>query len=371
MRGWRGRAVLLGLNLGVLALLLFGVSEWFIARKARTTLIYDPNPHYRQQLLPNQTYTRDGFSYVIGPHGMRGAAPARPKPPDALRVAVVGGSSVFDFRVEPSWPERVQAELRSAGLARAEVFNAGVPGFSLREVQAFFGRRVRDFAPDVVVVYAGWNDVKRVSAYRDGVELEPYPSRWARDPYAFLRAPRPIRNVLALRLLYDKLRLRAGVVEENRARPAAPPPAALGTAKPAATRTATVAWSTSPGLENWGDELRQLVLQIRDAGARPVFVVEATLHAAELPEAERARIRLDFVRLSYAQLLEVTAAMTDALRRVAEAEGVPVIDPTAEVSGRPAYFHDHVHLAEPGSARLAEVVGVELARVLTSSAAAR
>lgn len=356
----RLKSVSLVLAVNLLAVVLGGflATEWFIARKARTTLVYAPNPYYRQDLAPNQTYRRDGFTYRVGPHGLRGDPPKTPKPQGLLRIAVMGGSSVFDFRVGTSWPERLQAKLR---IGRVEVVNAGIPGFSSREVVPFFERKIAAYSPDVVVLYAGWNDVKYMKAFRRAVELRPYPTRapGATDPYAWLTAPRPIRNWLALPVLWSKVRLRAGLVAENSgAGPLVAPRAAK------TTTAAPPAWGSSAGVEYWKDNLRRFVRVTRAAGAAPVLVAEATLYDSSTSAEDRARIAYEYVKLSHEELVEVTEVMARASREVAEELAVPWIDPRPQVTGRSEYFHDHVHLSEAGSEALAEALAEALTREL-------
>lgn len=341
---------------------LFAASEWFIARKAATTLLYAPNPHYRQDLLPNQVYRRDGFEYRVGPHGLRGDPPVMPKPRGVLRVAVMGGSSVFDFRVGRSWPERVQDILRAEGLGRVEVFNAGIPGFSTREVLPFYARKVAAFEPDVVLLYAGWNDVKYMRASREALTLPEYPRPrpGARDPYAFLTAPRPARNWYALQLLLQKLELRAGFVAEDTAAPAAAPAAA-----PTSTSTRAEDWARTPGVRYYAENVAAFIAAVRARGAKPVVVAEATLHAPGLPAAAQRRIAYHYVGLSPEGLLAVTEAMVAASRAATEAAGAPWLDPRQGVTGVPARFYDHVHLTEAGSQAVAEAVAAQLRPLLT------
>lgn len=375
-RGARaGRLVALVLiNLGAVLVALFAVSEWFIARKAATTLLYQPNPHYRHDLLPNQVYRRDGFEYRVGPHGLRGEPPVMPKPAGVLRIAVMGGSSVFDFRVGRSWPERLQDELRGLGFTQVEVFNAGVPGFSTREVLPFYARKIAAYEPDVVLLYAGWNDVKIMKASQEELTLPEYPRLrpGARDPYAFLTAPRPLRNVYALQLLMQKLELRAGFVAENRAAPS-PPTKEAGAAPLAETSTAgpstrSEGWAKTPGVQYFRGNVGGFIEAVRSRGARPMVVAEATLHTAELPASERARIAYHFVGLDHEGLLAITEAEMQVARQVAEGSGVPWLDPRPGISGQPAYFHDHVHLTEAGSAALAMRLAGPLAELLQRGA---
>ena len=54
-RGWLAIAAI---NLVALAALFFAITEWFIAHKRATTLIYRPSARFHHELLPDQIYER-------------------------------------------------------------------------------------------------------------------------------------------------------------------------------------------------------------------------------------------------------------------------------------------------------------------------
>lgn len=360
-RGWEiGRVV--AFNVGATLVVFFVATEWFIARKRQTTLVYDANAAYRHELVPGQRQIRGAVEYSIGAHGLRGVPPVMPKPADELRIVVMGGSSVFDFAVAPSWPERVEARLDSAGHRAVRVVNAGVPGFSTREVLPFFEQKVRAYSPDVLVLYSGWNDAKIMRASISSLSLPEYPSALPEhlDPYAFLRAPRPLRNYYALPVMFEKVRERLGAA-------GAPEVAVVETSDHAsvpsmATKTPTTAarWAATPGVEYYRQNVCRFVALARESGAVPVIVAEATLVSPSLPEAERRRVVYSFVSLDHASLVALNEAMADAARACAEASSVPFVDPRPRMNGVSSYFLDHVHLSEAGSEVLGEIVAEAL-----------
>jgi lysophospholipase L1-like esterase len=345
-----------------------GVStEWFIARKRQTTLVYDVNPEYRQDLVPGQRQVRGSVEYSIGAHGLRGEPPAMPKPSSERRVVVLGGSSVFDFAVAPSWPERVEALLRAGGHADVRVVNAGVPGFSTREVLPFFERRIRPYSPDVAVLYAGWNDAKVMRASVDVLSLPTYPSKPPAhlDPYAFLRAPRPMRNLYALPIMFEKVRERLSV--------AGPSVAVVETfdgtlndvpAMETKTPTTASAWADTPGVRYFAANVCAFIERARASGAVPVVVAEATLVTPTLPAAERRRVVYSYVGLEHDSLVALNDAMVRVARECATSKDALFIDPRPEVSGVSEYFLDHVHLSDAGSAALSKVVAEALGPVV-------
>jgi hypothetical protein len=157
-------AIFLGVLTLVMILIFSVMMEFYVAKKREMTLIYESNPLRRQHLLPNQQYKRGDVVIHINQLGLRDNPPQRPKPPRSCRIAVMGGSSVFDIRAghQASWPSRLSKELARQGLGGVESINAGVPGYTSRESIAFYHDNIRFLKPDVVLLYEGWNDAKYI-----------------------------------------------------------------------------------------------------------------------------------------------------------------------------------------------------------------
>ncbi len=97
---------------------------------------------------------------VITSGGLRGPERPAAKPPGTLRIAVLGDSCTFGIRLaDPkTFGRRLEASLEREG-ARVEVWNGGVPGFTIYQGLVHFRERLRTLQPDVVVLYFGaWND---------------------------------------------------------------------------------------------------------------------------------------------------------------------------------------------------------------------
>ena len=99
----------------------------------------------------------------LNSQGYRGREATEPKPPDELRVVVLGGSTVFEG--EPTLPELLERELRKRGVANVACFNfGGVSSVSGMEVSRLLFE-VTDLRPDVVVFYDGGNDLLLPAVY--------------------------------------------------------------------------------------------------------------------------------------------------------------------------------------------------------------
>ena len=82
-----------------------------------------------------------------------------PKPEGTYRVVCEGGSTTFDLLApddSATWPARLGTFLRS----RADVVNAGFPGWTSLESLVSLETRDLDLTPDLVVVFSGVNDLQ-------------------------------------------------------------------------------------------------------------------------------------------------------------------------------------------------------------------
>jgi lysophospholipase L1-like esterase len=139
----------------------------------------------------SDSYNRRWFAST--PQGFASSGDAqqiygRPKPPDVLRIAILGGSTV-EGRIEGNPAHTLPAKLRAtledaragSGL-RLEVINAGVAGFDSGQELIYLLTEIVHYAPDVIVVYNGWNDM----VFRTYGPVQDFPLRYYRYP-AYVR----------------------------------------------------------------------------------------------------------------------------------------------------------------------------------------
>ena len=133
------------------------------------------------------------YLYLTDKHGFSADMDDRPvtlqKPADVYRVIILGGSTVMgDGSPRPSQNlvGMLRVEARDRGMTtadgkRIEFINAGVDGYNSAQEYLYFVSDLMRLAPDLVVVYDGWNDsfmwndsyiVKNMSPYRTGSHRE-------------------------------------------------------------------------------------------------------------------------------------------------------------------------------------------------------
>jgi lysophospholipase L1-like esterase len=116
---------------------------------------YRPLPPKYLKLVPNT----EGYLFEcrirINAHGFRG--PPLDKVKKRVRVLCVGGSTTFGVttaRGDKPYPRELQALLGP----RFEVVNGGIYGHDIMMNYRELGRKFLPIAPDVILLYQGWND---------------------------------------------------------------------------------------------------------------------------------------------------------------------------------------------------------------------
>lgn len=111
--------------------------------------------------------------------GFRGPEVSLVKPALTFRLVALGDSTTFGDRSRSDGPYavRLQArlDLRRDCRVRIEVVNAGVEGYQARHVRHHLERAVRPLSPDLLLLYAGWNDIWSNNPQNPGRRLD----RWS------------------------------------------------------------------------------------------------------------------------------------------------------------------------------------------------
>jgi hypothetical protein len=123
----------------------------------------------------------EGEAFIkISENGLRDREHSRKKPPETIRVAVLGDSMAEALQVPMEatfWSivERRVKECRAFGARDIEVLNFGVSGYGTAQELLTLRNRAAAYAPDIVVLafYAG-NDVRNNSRELEPQKLRPF-----------------------------------------------------------------------------------------------------------------------------------------------------------------------------------------------------
>jgi len=124
---------------------------------------FDPSTGWSKR--PGQKVERDvagrRIEFAINSHGLREDESVGPqRKPGTARVLALGDSFVLGYTVEQqrTFVEQLEQRWRSEGRA-IDVVNAGVEGWSIDQSVVWFVERGREYAPDLVVLFAYENDI--------------------------------------------------------------------------------------------------------------------------------------------------------------------------------------------------------------------
>lgn len=162
----------------------------FVDRERKT--IFEGDPLLFWRLKPNLDHAVWDFTVVsTNSQGIRHEGDLGPKEPGAIRVACLGDSVTFGYRVPVVWPDRpndyardwlpypmlLERALRAANPGRKiEVVALAVPGYTSYQGLLWLRREIERLRPDVVTACFGWND----TGLRAATDRELMPDGWAR-----------------------------------------------------------------------------------------------------------------------------------------------------------------------------------------------
>jgi lysophospholipase L1-like esterase len=119
------------------------------------------SPFLYYEEAPNAEWKIAGATYRTDEYGFRKGASktVKEKRPGIVRVAAVGASSVLGYGLEDDkhWPALLLKKLNASG-EKWEVINAGNNGYNSFQTFLRTYKSIIPFSPDVVVYYGGYND---------------------------------------------------------------------------------------------------------------------------------------------------------------------------------------------------------------------
>ena len=126
-------------------------------------------------------YQREGESYVrINSDGQRDREHSKAKPPDTVRIAVLGDSFAEAMHVpmEQTFWSLLERRLQECNLfpgKRVEVINFGVSGYGTAQELMTLRQKVWDYSPDIVILaFTTFNDIYDNSRALSKTEEVPY-----------------------------------------------------------------------------------------------------------------------------------------------------------------------------------------------------
>jgi lysophospholipase L1-like esterase len=285
------------------------------------------------------------FSPTINRQGFRGADFRPEKEPGVIRVVTLGASSTFGYhnRDDQTYPYYLERELnqRTSELPRFEVLNLGIPHIASDLIVPLLTAEALPLQPDVVTLYAGWNDSGGVRHILQGREQRP-------AAFELLRR-RLLLVAFADSLLFFRLqRFGEGHFE------------ALMTGKRERFRA---------NLTRIRDECahRGTLLVVATQQAKSTLVSRDQIRGTTY-QAEAARAREELRRRGVprrALVFLVHAELMQELRHWATEENAPLVDIIVELDQDRDVLLTYVHLNPEGNRRVAKALAAAILEGMT------
>jgi len=326
-------------------------------RWTRTYIRQAHEPHMRQRFAAEHGLPgMEGVTqWTTNNLGFRGAELVSPKPANEFRVFLIGGSTTeclilddkdsLDAVIQRAVQERVTSG------TQVRVYNAGVSGDRSDDHVAVLTQRIVHLEPDLVVVFAGINDLLASIHGHDYLHF-PTPARPSWELFA-------TQSQLG-RLLYYVAALRRPVIESAHDAPLVTS-YRFGAERQRAAPVASKPPSFDP--RPYANNLRTLVGVAHGHGIALLFVTQQTTWASRVdPTAKDWHwlLRVDDVRYEEDAMDAALERMNDVMREIANSGHVALYDLARQMPKSTAFFYDDVHFNANG----ARVAGTEIARLI-------
>lgn len=299
-----------------------------------TRYVADPRTGLKV-LRPNHVFVGSQVEMKTNSLGLRSPEIKQEKDPGTVRIAVIGASTVmgaYTPRNEGTFALRLDALLEASHPDRNfEVINAGIAGYGLIEQSQMLEKIVLPLAPDIVIVYPGFNDF--AGYCRSDNDKPDAPKQPGRQGLPLVETP---AWLLSVELLTKNT-------------------VALRTPPITSTSTRSV---DSIDLTDYRKKLDVLGTVARARGIPLVLSTNARAYRPEQPVAEQQALsetaRYYNPCFDLAGLHTLYDRHNEEIKSAAERFGFPLIPLDREMPGGRAYFVDASHFSDAGERLAAE-----------------
>lgn len=284
-----------------------------------------------------------GTTTTINQWGMRGRDVALQRRAGCVRVLCLGESTSFGLPRDDDqavWPAQLERILAGRANVNIEVLNGAVTGYTTRQSRLNFQRRMARFEPDVVVILHAATDLSAQVRRQFGGGESTTDGVWSLD---------------ALR---DRASLSYMLLRRNTA--------ALLATQFKSTRHDRLDDKADDEFEA---DLAALVAQCRQGGRRVVLCTFPRAFDRELPVSLAESALFFNPQLSLEGLVDGYERFNQAIRRVAQSEGLTLVDLDRDIPRGRECFVDAVHFSDVGYAAVAAVLADALQPVIEQQAA--
>ncbi len=131
--------------------------------------VFIPDPNLLFRMKPGYDFG-EGFN-PLNREGFRGKDFEKENPAGVFRIACLGDSVTFGTP-EGSYPEMLEEILsREIPGKIFQVYNFGIPGYSSWQGKILLNQVFREYHPDLVIIFYGWNDLWLARGFSDSEQV--------------------------------------------------------------------------------------------------------------------------------------------------------------------------------------------------------
>jgi GDSL-like Lipase/Acylhydrolase family len=282
--------------------------------------------------------------FTTNEYGFRGDSLAVPKPTREFRIFVVGGSTAECFYLDDGddMSRVLQNELAAQG--QVKVYNVGLSGTASDDHIALIAQRLVHLQPDLIVVFAGLNDLRRsilgfdyLHYASEAVQPEPCYRRWL------------MKSQIVRRLVYLKRRVDPdpeGVLETRTLE--------SDYARKVALQRSVPETDADPRVDTAGyrDNLITLVGIARAHHFQLVFMTHPSTWNSKVDSGAHDHQWMRFFEHVVYPERTMDSALerfNDVMRGIAASDSVPLYDLARELPKSTEYFYDDCHFNRAGA----------------------
>ncbi|RJQ53934.1 MAG: SGNH/GDSL hydrolase family protein [Nitrospiraceae bacterium] len=342
---------------------LFIIAQVYIESAKKRDLQYVGDAFINYRIKPNQNispgkgwFHTDGREVHINSLSLRGQEIQQKPRPGTFRIAVLGGSAVYDIWVpdNQTFTYKLQEMLHKKTGKEIEVINCGVPGWSTVHSLINYIYRIRYLKPDLIIVYHTWNDIKYFQFLHNGFDMPQYFSLYKENEQRYLNGSFPLAQIDALRIMFMAATAKLqgkDIVESER------DPYTGNKIQSGQIFDTTI----------FRNSLTDLVRLAKLDGVSVLLATQANLAFKNTTEEDKKRIWYSYVSTDHDGLVKLIDLANNAIYQVGQEENVPVLDVYKSMLGKSEYLNDHVHLSPKGCEKIAELLSDKIVEINFSS----
>lgn len=344
--------------------LRFFVPDIPFADRLKYNLQYEQSGLSIKWLKPNQIiYEKNDttkIKYRINSAGFRGNEIPLEKDSNEIRIAILGGSHVFDmysydYNGDYGFPKLLEDELNKIFPA-VRVINVGVPGSSNLEFLNKVLLELPRYQPDYIMFNSIWNDLIWINQFDDRQLVRSSPEPRRKNP--FIKKTTLADELFGWSILYRKIRdgyyhIRYKVpritkdtkrIHKEKRK------------QEVLQQTNENRLDAKNGLAQYQRNLKAFVKLVKLLEAKPILVVEERYAKKEMTAEEKSNIIYKLLKkdINHVELISLYNQCNTILYDMAEKENIPIVDIHNEMIGDTTYFADHVHTTPKGSKFIAK-----------------